>query len=388
MHNKTLIYMVYKFEILVFLRTKYKKINFYKGFRILVSDYSAFESNGISKYYKGLARISNAEFVHGGQFSLYVYKKLLLLFIVKTIFNKPNLKNNRNSGEDSRYAMLFSDLGAFNSSRPTYVRNCAFHHGYSTAIGIFSSNSIPIENNVVHRTLNMGFDIQGNSNIIRNNLVALNYWPGRFLPWAATGMINFWGSIDVTQADSVVLENNYVAGAERIGINFRGDTCSKAVFGSMNHSIQNNTVVGTAAGAAILPIYAFSKYDCFKISGFTLFKNFNYGMYFMVEPGTTVDSNIFVDNQIAVLGKIHSPPSLAHKISGKTYTVTNNLFVGQTDSFSCNKDIRPNTLSTQLGSKMQPFFTGVDNKGKAGLIWGDFQSGLFPVPFKPWLVDK
>ena len=39
--------------------------------------------------------------------------------------------------------------------------------------GIFGSASIPIENNVVYNTYNYGLNIQGNSNIIRKNLVAL-----------------------------------------------------------------------------------------------------------------------------------------------------------------------------------------------------------------------
>jgi parallel beta-helix repeat protein len=85
------------------------------------------------------------------------------------------------------------------------------------AISITGSYGIPIENNVVHKTLDMGLFIAGHSNIIRNNLITLNYWPCTFVTEDAPYSIDYFGAIDVRLADSVVLENNYVAGSERIG---------------------------------------------------------------------------------------------------------------------------------------------------------------------------
>lgn len=79
------------------------------GMRIIVSDYSTLV-NGIITYYKGYARISNAEIIHPGQENYY-------------------------SGDDSRYGILYSDLGKYNYSRPSYVRSSSFHEGYSCAIG-------------------------------------------------------------------------------------------------------------------------------------------------------------------------------------------------------------------------------------------------------------
>jgi hypothetical protein len=105
-----------------------------------------------------------------------------------------------------------------NWTRPTYVRNCAFHHGFSVAIGVDGSATIPIEYNVIHHTLDMGISIRGHSNIIRYNLVALNYWACTFVPWEAPYTSDYWGAIDMHLSESVVLENNYVAGSQRIGI--------------------------------------------------------------------------------------------------------------------------------------------------------------------------
>ncbi len=166
------------------------------GFRILVSDYSAVVNDFLA-YYKGFARISNCEMVHGGQF-------------------------NRNFGEDVQYGILISNMGEYNASRPTYVKSSAFHHGLGVAIGILSSAGVLIENNIVHHTIDFGIRVEGKNNLIRRNLVTVNYWGSTFLTSEANSDMFYWGSIDVSHADSVTLEDNFIAGSERVGYNTRG----------------------------------------------------------------------------------------------------------------------------------------------------------------------
>ena len=109
-----------------------------------MSDYSAIV-NDLPTYYKGFARIENCEFNRFGQFS-------------------------RDADDDSAYGILLSNLGIYNSSRPSYVRNNAFHHGLGVAVGIFSSNGFPIVNNVIHRTIDYGIRLEGADNIARGML--------------------------------------------------------------------------------------------------------------------------------------------------------------------------------------------------------------------------
>jgi len=90
------------------------------------------------------------------------------------------------------------------------------------AIGILSSAGVLIENNVVHHTIDFGIRVEGKNNLIRRNLVTVNYWGSTFLTSEAGSDMFYWGSIDVSHADSVTLEDNFIAGSERVGYNTRG----------------------------------------------------------------------------------------------------------------------------------------------------------------------
>ena len=326
------------------------------GFRIIVSDYS----DGVN-YYKGFARIDNVQFIRPGQFS-------------------------RNSGDDAKYGILFSNLGPNNGSTASYVKYSSFQNGYSVAISITDSSSILIENNVIYKTLDMALFILGHSNIIRNNLIAANYWPCTFVTWQADYTIDYFGAIDVRLADSVVLENNYVAGSERVGIHYRGDVCSGSVFSpsSMNHSIKNNIIVASLAGVAIFPKWSFTNFDCLKISTFTIFKSTHYGIYYQSQQSVNIESNILIDNQINVLSKVIFPSILQHTLSNKYYNLKNSVIVGQSSTFDCVRDVKPNDFNFLKAATINSFGAGLNSKGMIGVTWADFSSGSNAAPYKPW----
>lgn len=232
------------------------------GFRIIVSVYSAMV-NGILMSYKGFARISNVQMIRAGQYEVS--------------------SSDREDSNSNKYGIIYSILGDYNTSRPSFLRNCSFHYSYSCAIGVFFSNGIPIENNVLYRTLGYSMRIEGNNNIIRNNLVTMNYWPMTFITWEADYDNTYFGAIDVHASDSVILEDNFVAGAERIGIHLRGDVCpdGSSLGLSLIHSVKRNTVYGALIGVCILPQNVYNL-NCIQISGFTVFKSTHWGDLIML----------------------------------------------------------------------------------------------------------
>jgi hypothetical protein len=337
------------------------------GFRIIVSDYSIIVDDR-NVFYKGYARISNVEFNRPGQFSL-------------------------DAGDDSKYGILFSNLGNYNNSRPSYVRSSSFHQCYTAAIGIFGSNSIPIENNVVYRTISIGLNIQGNSNIIRRNLVAMNYWYGSVCTWHANFDKKYWGAINLVEADSYVLEDNFVAGAERIGIHYRGDLCPGVAMknAKFNQSVKGNTVIGAMSGIAIFPTSRtvpgdsfLVEMECVRVSGFNIFKSFYWGIYYNNKGSLLVDSNILGDNQVNVWSFVINPSSLDHISANKKVEIKNNVIVGQSPSFNCTTDLKPDDINTNNAASAVSFGAGPNYSSKIGIVWSNFLNGPNMSPFKPW----
>lgn len=265
------------------------------GSRIIVSDYSTFNSDGDIIYYKGYARMSNVELNHPGQYS-------------------------RNSEDDYKYGVLFSNLQDYNYSRPSYIRNCAFHHGYSAAIGILGSFSIPIEDNVIHHTIDYAIRVEGHSNIIKRNMLVLIYWASTFITWEAEFNHEYFGAVEARDADSIVLEGNFIIGSERLGLMYKGDVCDgeESLLGvGLNHSIKDNMIYSSLSGVVLLPDKFFSNISCVRISGFTVFKSMHWGIYYQNPYTVVIESNVLVDNFVGVFSMVIQPPTIQHLFSGK-----------------------------------------------------------------------
>ena len=57
---------------------------------------------------------------------------------------------------DPRFSVAFVGLGEITASNPCYVRECAFHDGFSPAIGVFGTNYMDVTDNVIHNTVGSG----------------------------------------------------------------------------------------------------------------------------------------------------------------------------------------------------------------------------------------
>ncbi|XP_043922185.1 fibrocystin-L-like [Protopterus annectens] len=119
------------------------------GARVLVS---TFQYKGVQL--RGAARIRNVEFYHTGQ------------------------EGYRDSF-DPRYSLAFLNLGQ-TSQNESYVQGCSFHHGFSPAIGVFGTNGLDIDDNIIYFTVGEGIIISGSENRARGNLVVLAVWPGTY----------------------------------------------------------------------------------------------------------------------------------------------------------------------------------------------------------------
>lgn len=306
----------------------------------------------------GFLRISNVEFNLFGQFSTYDENYFA-------------------------YGVLFSNLGSYDPARPSYIDNSAFHNGFSAAIGILKSHGIPIVNNVFHHTLDYALWIEGNSNILRNNLVALNIWSPTILTNYAPLNKMYFGAIEISLADSAVVENNFIAGTQRIGLHFRGSPCSGALVSGYTHSIKGNTIYGSLIGAAVISAGDSLPLSCLLFSNFSIYKSISAGLYVQSAANLIFDSNILIDNKISIFPQVYTPTSLSHvSDSSRSIIISNNLIIGTSPSFNCMSDTPPKDLNSKYSTAANAYGTLSD--GRIGIVWANFLDGHNNAPYYPF----
>ena len=141
------------------------------------------------------------------------------------------------SPRDPRYTI------AFRSSRDTsvgsYVRDCAIHHGYNTAIGVHSSNGVTVSRNVVWRTTDSAFKIGGRDNQALDNL-AIHTTTIRPNDPLDNHAVDFPACFDVDAGN--VAMGNAAAGSTRIGFRLAGEPCQEDGQPPSSEQVSNKSV--------------------------------------------------------------------------------------------------------------------------------------------------
>ncbi|XP_033493349.2 PKHD1 like 1, tandem duplicate 1 [Epinephelus lanceolatus] len=315
------------------------------GARVLVGTYSW---DGID--YKGKAQISNVEFFQSGQ-------------------------EGWTDDTDPRYSVAFLNLGEV-SEDETYIKGCAFHDGFAPAIGVFGTEGLNIDNNVIHRTVGEAIRIWGNRITLRFNLVMFSLWPGSYQDREEPFNFNWNAAVEVIEGTNVVLQNNIVAGYERVAYRINGEPCP----GFLN---ENENWIGNEAHGGLYGVYLNQDGlpGCSLIRGFFVWRSFDYGIYFQTSMNVIVANVTLVDNGMGIMPIIYTPPSLSHAYADKTVHVQNAFIVGSSPHFNCS-DALPsgdfNVFITKSERAPRPL-TG----GRSGICWPTFASGHNRAPTMP-----
>ena len=75
------------------------------------------------------------------------------------------------TNNDPRFSIAFVQTGhgGPGDRRPSYVKGCGFHHGFSTAIGLFGCSGVVVKDNVIHRTVGPGETRGGQERVLLVN---------------------------------------------------------------------------------------------------------------------------------------------------------------------------------------------------------------------------
>uniref|UniRef100_A0A667XGZ1 PKHD1 like 1, tandem duplicate 2 n=1 Tax=Myripristis murdjan TaxID=586833 RepID=A0A667XGZ1_9TELE len=318
------------------------------GARLLVGTYSW---AGID--YRGTAQIRNVEFYRSGQEGWTDYT-------------------------DPRYSVAFLNLGEV-SGNDSYVQGCAFHHGFSPAIGVFGTDGLNVDDNVIFRTVGEAIRVWGNKVAVRRNLVTLSLWPGSYQDREEDFNFDWNAAVEVNEGTNVVLQHNIVAGYERVAYRIDGEPCPAGLENpiSLRARWADNEAHGGLYGVYLnkdgLP-------GCTLVQGFTVWRSFDYGIYFQTVSDVIVANVTLVDNGMGIMPLIFAPPSLSHAFADKTAHIQNALIVGSSPNFNCSDSLSTSDFNLQISDGHRA--PRPPNGGRSGICWPTFASSHNNAPVK------
>ncbi|ESO84871.1 hypothetical protein LOTGIDRAFT_131466, partial [Lottia gigantea] len=307
-----------------------------------------------TKSYVGFARISNVEFVNTGQ-------------------------EGFTDSYDPRFSVSFMDV-VMKPGMPSYIKMSAFHNGFSPAIGVFGTNDLLVEKNIVHRTVESGIISNSARTSIKGNLLLLNQWSGSYQDRFETKNIRYQGSIELIDAITPILIDNVVAGSERIGYHVLGESCS----GSGVEAWSGNQAHTSLIGVGILPTDPTLSASCVQFSNFMVWKNGDFGIYYNSERSVEVKGVVAADNQVGIFTFVVGPSAVGHVFGDKMAAIEDTLVIGHTPSFDCAVDrLDPTDANVELSEQGRSFGNGTG--GVVGMSTTTFNQGSNNAPEKKFI---
>lgn len=300
-----------------------------------------------SQAYIGYARLSNVEFVHTGQEG----------------FTEPY---------DARFSIAYIATGNVSNIKPSYVKKCSFHQGFNSAIGAFGIRGLNITDNVVLHTVGNAIITNSDDTLIKNNMVTLMEWTGTYQDRYEPLNFRWEAAIEAMEAKRLVLLDNLVTGSERFGYHVPPLQCSDS-----SNRYRNNRAFSNLIGYGILPEDSFSG-DCVKISGFVLWKNHDYGIYYQNKVDVKIENNVLADNRQGIWIGIAGPNPVNHSIDGKIVEISSVLLVGASPFFDCKSDVSPVNDNMKLSNSARPPMA--PSGGMIGVVFPNFMGGFNGAP--------
>lgn len=211
------------------------------------------------------------------------------------------------------------------------------------------------------------------------NLVANLQWTGSYDGRSESQNHRFEAGIEAIGTSDLVLTNNFVAASERVGYHVPGEKCSSAT-----SIYSNNMAAGNLMGVSIVPNDDLSRSDiisCCRLSGFTVSRNHDYGIYYNNIVSLEASNNVYADENNALFPMVIGPSPLEHVCSNKEVTVKDSVVIGTSSVSNCDSDITPTGVYLDLSSS-QRSGRGPNNE-RLGILFPQFTGSSNGCPDKP-----
>ena len=167
-----------------------------------------------------------------------------------------------------------------------------------------------------------------------------------------------------------------------VGFHINGVPCPGAA--NSAESWEGNTAHSTLVGVVLLKEDGLS--GCTHVTGFTVYKNYDFGIYSQIESPFHVSNITSVDNNLGLFPMVIKPHAVTHEAADKYVKVYDSTFVGRSVAFDCTKDRFPNNFNFKASSRGRGYST--ETGGIVGIGFATFSSSSNYAPSKPFINIK
>ncbi|KAK3107254.1 hypothetical protein FSP39_010348 [Pinctada imbricata] len=308
-----------------------------------------------TRRYTGYARLSNVEFYRGAQ-------------------------NGFNSFYDPRHTLTYLDIPDTNV-KPRYVKKCSFNYNFGTAIGVYGTDNLIVEDNVIYHSVGAALQTTSAGAKLRRNLFSLMNWPGSYQDQYETMNFDWTGLVDTRYTTGTVLEGNSFSSSERCGYNGHLEDSSDASQ-AWTENIFHTNLVGLGIMAEDLPKMKPAPAN-WRWSNVLAWKNWDFGVYYQHQNSFTLVNYTSIDNGVGVFSLVIGPDPVSHEYdASKQVDIEDSYFIGTSGAFDCSVDaVDANDDNIKLSSTGRSW--RVKDKGRIAISFGNFALGPNGCPFHP-----
>ena len=274
---------------------------------------------------------------------------------------------------DPRFALAMVNI---QRQDDVYVRECSFHDGFNTAIGLFGTDNVEINDNVIHSTVGPSMIITGSDHVIMRNLASLSQFIGTYRQRDEPSNALWTANYEIADTNRIIFINNHAAGGAKAGVHTNGEECT----GTSSPTIRNN-VAHSSLHCVHTGYRDGNPSGCSRFNSFTMFGCYHYGLFSYSQAGVQVINSTFINNKAAIYVSVIGPSSLSHQVGMKTVLIQDTKIISASLRFDCDGDrIRPVIADHKTSH------SGIRtlSNGHVGIIIPSFTSGRGGFPKFPW----
>ena len=274
---------------------------------------------------------------------------------------------------DPRFALAIVNTGR--QQETSYIKECSFHDGYNTAIGLFGTDGLEITDNIVHGTVGPSMIITGADHMVLRNLASQSQFIGTYRdrdePFNALWTANY----EIAGTSRIQFTHNHAAGGGKAGIHSDGEECSDSSSVTIRHNVAHSSLHCFHLG------YSDGITECSRFVNVTAYSCYHYGFFSFSRSGVELQDSTFINNKAGIYVGVNAPLALSHQVGTKSVRVERTQIISAGRTFECGDDDKVPEIAKHMRSHhgIRP-----PSGGHVGIAIPTFASSGGGFPKFPW----